>query len=118
MTIDTTYFKNRLEEEKKKLEEELATVGVRNEKNKEDWEPVPDDTTRESDPGDRAEQIEDFEENSAILYQLETRLEHINKALARIEEGTYGICEVSGKAIPKDRLEANPAATTCIEYAK
>ncbi len=36
----------------------------------------------------------------------------IEKALAKIEEGTYGICEETGKAIDKARLEAYPEATT------
>lgn len=38
-------------------------------------------------------------------------------ALKRIEQGTYGICEGTGKPIPKGRLEANPWARYCVEYA-
>ena len=38
-------------------------------------------------------------------------------ALRRIELGTYGICEGTGKPIPKARLEANPWARYCVEYA-
>ena len=46
------------------------------------------------------------------------QLEFINKlqaALRRIENGTYGICRVTGKLIPKGRLFAVPHATTSIE---
>ena len=46
------------------------------------------------------------------------QLEFINKlqaALRRIENGTYGICRVTGKLIPKGRLLAVPHATTSIE---
>lgn len=39
----------------------------------------------------------------------------INKALAKIEEGTYGICEETGQSIDKARLEAYPEATTIIK---
>lgn len=39
----------------------------------------------------------------------------IDAALARIEAGTYGICIVSGKPIPKDRLEAIPHASMRVE---
>jgi DnaK suppressor protein len=42
----------------------------------------------------------------------------IIEALQRIEEGTYGICEITGRAIPKERLEARPWARYCIEYVK
>jgi DnaK suppressor protein len=38
-------------------------------------------------------------------------------ALKRIQDGTYGICEGTGKPIPKTRLEASPWARYCVEYA-
>jgi len=38
----------------------------------------------------------------------------IKDALDRIEEGTYGICEVCGEDISQKRLEARPVATLCI----
>jgi len=41
----------------------------------------------------------------------------IMEALKRIELGTYGICEGTGQPIPKARLEANPWARYCVEYA-
>ena len=41
----------------------------------------------------------------------------IDDALDRIEDGTYGICEGTGKPIPKPRLEAIPWARYCVEYA-
>ncbi len=43
-------------------------------------------------------------------------LNEIDDALKRIEDGTYGICEGTGKPIPKKRLEAFPAARYCVEY--
>lgn len=42
-------------------------------------------------------------------------LEQIDKALGRIKDKSYGICEVSGKPIPKKRLDAVPYATTTVE---
>jgi DnaK suppressor protein len=42
----------------------------------------------------------------------------INEALQRIEEGTYGICEITGRGISKARLEARPWARYCMAYAK
>jgi RNA polymerase-binding protein DksA len=44
-------------------------------------------------------------------------LEKVNHALRRMDEGVYGLCEVSGKPIPLARLEALPYATTLVEYA-
>lgn len=45
-------------------------------------------------------------------------LSEINDALGRIEKGRYGICEGTGKPIPKARLEATPWARYCVEYAR
>ncbi len=42
-------------------------------------------------------------------------LYHLNMALERIEEGTYGFCEECGKPISGDRLEAVPHCRLCIE---
>ena len=45
-------------------------------------------------------------------------LKEIDDALQRIEKRTYGICEGTGKPIPKARLEAQPWARYCVEYAR
>ena len=44
-------------------------------------------------------------------------LEQVDAALARIEDGTYGQCEVCGHAIPKARLDAIPYAAFCVKCA-
>ena len=113
MAIDTNIFKKKLLEEKELVEKELETVGRRNPDNAADWEPV---ATAEEIPAERdevADKLESFEENVAIVRQLESRLGEINVALNKIKNGTYGTCSVCGKEIETERLEANPAATTC-----
>lgn len=115
--MNTENFKTKLVEEKARLESELASVGRINPDNPADWEPVPvDPEERPSDPNDKADQIENFETNAAILKQLEIQLGDVNAALTKIEEGTYGVCEVGGEEIEEGRLNANPAARTCVEH--
>ena len=53
----------------------------------------------------------------ALVRQAEHHLEEIDAALARVDVGTYGICEVCGASIGADRLEARPAARVCIRCA-
>lgn len=110
---DTRSYAPRLEEEKMTLEKELATVGRRNPSNPSDWEAVPQETGQESDPNDRADQMEHFSENAAILTDLEIRYAEVTAALARIQAGTYGVCDEGGEEIESDRLDADPAAHTC-----
>jgi RNA polymerase-binding transcription factor DksA len=111
--MNTEHFRTRLTEEKARLEAELATVGRKNPSNPNDWEAVPEETGLEADPNDRADQMEEFGNNNAILVDLETRYNDVLAALARLKEGTYGVCEVSGEEIEEARLEADPAARTC-----
>lgn len=117
--IDLNYFKEKLEKEQERLLNELKTVGRINPDNPNDWEPIPgekDDGT--ADPNDFADSIEEYEQNTAILKELEIELNNVKKALKKIEDGTYGTCEVSGEPIEKERLEAYPAASTCMKHAK
>ncbi|KND50087.1 MAG: TraR/DksA family transcriptional regulator [Parcubacteria bacterium C7867-008] len=111
--IDTTTYRSRLEEEKAKLEKELLSVGRRNPTNPMDWEPVPQEVGQESDPTDRADLITHFEDNTAILKDLEIRYNQVAAAIDRIDTNTYGVCSISGEEIEEDRLNADPAATTC-----
>src|SRR5947209_16289421 len=56
------------------------------------------------------------EEVASQLAELEAReLSQIERALARLKQGTYGVCEGCQKKIPVARLNALPFSTTCIE---
>lgn len=117
--IDTTHFKKELEKELQTLEKELSTIGRRNPDNPADWEALPakhDAGSEQADENVVADSIESYEENTAILKQLETRYNEVKKALERIGNNTYGKCEICNEPIEKERLEANPAATTCIKH--
>lgn len=68
-----------------------------------------------SDDGDVAAETLNTELNSKLA-QMETReLQQIDRALARLEKGTYGTCEGCGKKIPVQRLNALPYTSFCID---
>ena len=79
------------------------------------------------DYGSRPESVEDVADYSSDHYELDVAsqllasernlLREIDDALERIENGTYGICEGTGRRIKAARLEAIPWARHCIEYA-
>ena len=118
ISMDTTTFQKKLGAEKELVEKELATVGRRNPQNAGDWEATPSTDDRPAERDEVADKLESFEENTAIVRQLEARLAEVKGALERIEAGTYGTCSVCGKEIEMERLEANPAATTCKAHMK
>lgn len=114
--IDTTSYKVRLEGEKARLEMELLSVGRRNPSNPADWEAVPEETGQEADILDAGVLIEGYEGNTGILKELETRLQDVLAALSRIDTGSFGICLVGAEPIEEDRLQADPAASTCKKH--
>jgi RNA polymerase-binding transcription factor DksA len=56
-------------------------------------------------------------ENRALAAQLRDQLDDVERALAKLDDGTYGLCEVCSQPIGDARLEAMPAARFCIEHA-
>ena len=55
------------------------------------------------------------EEAGKLAQRQQKFIQHLQAALIRIENGTYGVCRVTGKLIPKERLKAVPHATLCVE---
>ena len=55
------------------------------------------------------------EEVAQLAARQEKFVQHLENALVRIQNKTYGICRVTGKLIPKERLRAVPHATLTIE---
>ncbi len=54
------------------------------------------------------------EENGRLAQRQMKFIQHLQAALVRIENKTYGICRVTGELIPKERLRAVPHATTSV----
>jgi RNA polymerase-binding transcription factor DksA len=106
-------FKIRLEKEQDSLETQLGTIGRPNAESPGDWEAIQRDAEQEADSGDQAELLEQYQENSALVDILNKRHRDVLDALVRIENGSYGICAISGDPIENERLEADPAARTC-----
>ncbi len=71
----------------------------------------------DADFADRAQVAAEQDENRSLAGSLQQQLSQIDAALARIEEGTYGLCKVCGDAIGEARLEVMPATPYCINHA-
>lgn len=60
-------------------------------------------------------QVLSKEENSKLAARQQKFINNLENALIRIENGSYGICRVTGKLISKERLRSVPHATLSIE---
>jgi DnaK suppressor protein len=69
----------------------------------------------ETDSGDMSQSIFDREMAASVGEQIERRLKDVDRALQKVEEGTYGVCDDTGESIPRGRLEAVPEAIRTVE---
>ena len=112
MTVDLASFRTRLEGERERLVHALSTVNHAGSLSEEtgDLAIGAGDHLADSATETFMRELDDgLEENAEHL------LDEIDAALRRIEEGTFGTCEVCGRPIDSERLEAVPYATLCIE---
>lgn len=65
-------------------------------------------------PADIASETFEIEKNRALKANEITQMKMIDNALSRIDRGVYGICEICGREIGEERLEAIPSANLCI----
>ncbi|MEA5112599.1 MAG: RNA polymerase-binding protein DksA [Geobacteraceae bacterium] len=72
------------------------------------------DTTTFPDPNDRATQESDRTFELRIRDRERRLLNKIREALEKIDEGTFGTCEMCGEEISEARLKARPVTTLCI----
>jgi RNA polymerase-binding transcription factor DksA len=69
---------------------------------------IPEDT-------DLAQALSDRQTTDILVHLLDENREQVERALERMREGAYGICEACGHRIPSARLKYQPSATRCVE---
>lgn len=112
MTIDIQKQKEKLIDEKNRIEGELSNIAVKDAQGV--WQAKntdPDDS--KADDLELADAATEFQANESFTEDLKNQIADINEALVNIETGGYGICVVCNKPIEEDRLVANPPAKTC-----
>ncbi len=70
--------------------------------------------TAGDDQADSGTKTAERDTAQSLLRTILDRRAQFEHALTRLEEGTYGFCEGCGAAIPLERLEIFPSATTCV----
>ena len=64
---------------------------------------------------DLAQALSDRETTDILVHLLDQNREQVERALERVKEGAYGLCEDCGHRIPSERLRYQPAATRCVD---
>lgn len=108
-------FKKRLEEEKERLEDQIEDY----ERDLEEARLTESSSDRSPDPGNAEASSMKLEYAKELSIEQNTLdlLSKVNRALDRVDAGTYGICESCGNSIPVERLDVLPYSTICVECA-
>jgi DnaK suppressor protein len=112
--VDTARFEQILREERQRV---LDAINYLHEETPGSLEDETEEIIGNSDNhlGDTATATLDREIDYSLEENSEQVLRSIDAALARIDEGTFGICETCRQPISEERLEAIPYATQCID---
>jgi RNA polymerase-binding transcription factor DksA len=109
-----TDYKNRLETLLADLSTELKAIGIHDPHNPADWIAVPESVdANEPDTDLVADVVEEWDERQALVATLERQWNDTTRALQKLADGTFGMCEIGHEPIESDRLNANPSARTC-----
>ena len=111
-TIETDRFRQMLLDERKRVR---GAIDYLHQENPGSIEDETGEESYDNHPGDVATVTYDREMDYTLEDNSEAVLAAIDKALGKIEAGTYGICERCGSPINPERLEALPYAELCIE---
>lgn len=114
--MDVDQARQRLADERERL------VGVRSAFDDEHFadqsesESVGEITSYDQHQADMGTETFEREKDLSILEQVEAELADVEFAIRRLDEGSYGTCEVCGRPIDEARLEVVPAARLCLEH--
>lgn len=106
-------IKEKLEAGRNSLQKELESFAKKDDVPKGDWEtkyPNRENGSMEEE----ADEMQEYDNLLSLEHSLELKLRDVNRALEKIAEGKYGICEKCGKEIGGERLKACPEARTCL----
>ncbi len=112
MAIDTADVRARLEEERERLTTEIAAL------TKADFESERDregHTGRGNHMAEDASETFEHEKSLALLQNLRALEAQVERAITKLDQGTYGVCDDCRKPIAAERLAAIPYATLCID---
>jgi DnaK suppressor protein len=113
-SLDEDKYRKKLQDEHARLEDEIRRTENMSDQREGFHVNVADEDFDEQG-GDAASETVERSRVMAIIGNLRDMLDSVDEALAKLDAGTYGKCDVCGKQIPKKRLEALPQATMCID---
>ena len=115
--MDAEHVRELIESERERLqglvrERQAEGIGTQSETDQ-----ISELSSLDQHQGDTGTETFEREKDFSLLEQLEAEIGDLDAALRKVEEGTYGICEICSREIAPERLEVMPGTRTCIDHA-
>lgn len=109
-------IKKSLLEEKTKLESELSGIASKDDSIEDNYKSTFPEFGNDED--ENANEVAEYSDRLSIEHTLEKQLRDVKKALASIEDGSYGTCKHCGNPIEPERLKIRPTSSSCVSCKK
>ncbi|HSL11811.1 MAG TPA: TraR/DksA C4-type zinc finger protein [Actinomycetota bacterium] len=113
--IDVARFRELLDDERARLEQVRSSVLEESVTSESEGAAIAELSVVDQHPADVGTETFEREKQASILDLAERQLQDVDRAISRLDDGTYGTCEACGVEIPVERLEARPAARFCLD---
>ena len=113
--MHTDEARQRLEDERTRLEGVRETFADEHLHDETETENLSELSGLDQHQADTGTETFEREKDLSILERVEGELSDVEHALARLDDGTYGLCAACGKPIGDSRLEAMPATRFCVD---
>lgn len=113
LELDTDAIRGELEAEARRLEKIRETLTAESAVSDADRDASSEGADQH--PADAGTEMFERERAVSILQRVDAKLADVDRALQRLNAGTYGACEACGRPIKRARLEARPASRFCLD---
>lgn len=105
-----------LEQERRRLQDLRGRIDERGIQGESQQSALNELSTYDNHPADQGTETFELGRTVATIEHVDAQLDDIETAFRRVEDGSYGRCEVCGAEIPEERLRARPMTRFCLEH--
>jgi DnaK suppressor protein len=113
--VNVTKIRKRLQDERDRLQRIRDGLSAEAGEAAGEREALSELSLADQHPADLGTEMFEREKDMSILDRIDAEIADVDRALKRVDDGTYGVCEACGRPIPKARLDVRPEARFCVD---
>ncbi len=114
--MDKKKVRSLLLEQRKRLQDDRGRSEGREVEKQQQRDSTADLSAFDNHPADQGSETFERQRALAIMDRIDARIQEVDEALARLEDGRFGKCEICGQDIPEERLVVRPETRFCVDH--